>query len=200
MRRTFSALLAASSFYVSFFCANGFMRSGNSAVARLQVSCFAKGFGKPDPNKKQQQQKDKVAKPDPSVLPTTGDLFSQLNPSAQTSASKLNPRVMTDPATGEQTVNYANPKVGDFQVFDSLICYPTDFQIKVIGDGRDNFVEDMVKLAAEATNMRPELVTHSTKESGKWTSVTLNLYVTSSDQLYKAYEEIDKDPRVRFKF
>mmetsp|Transcript_5558 Transcript_5558/g.7680 ORF Transcript_5558/g.7680 Transcript_5558/m.7680 type:complete len:203 (+) Transcript_5558:53-661(+) len=144
---------------------------------------LSKGFGKQEhgnSNNKKKESKEAKQKRE--------DLFS-----------KLNPKIVNSP-TGEATSKFSNPRVGDFQVFDSLVKYPTDFQIKVIGDGRDGFVEDMVKIGADATNMRPEMVSHSTREQGKWTSVTLNLYVTKADQLYKCYEEIDKDPRVKFKF
>jgi putative lipoic acid-binding regulatory protein len=43
-------------------------------------------------------------------------------------------------------------------------------------------------------------VTFVAKERTKYISVSLRLYVTSSDQLYSAYEAIDKDERVKFKF
>lgn len=49
-------------------------------------------------------------------------------------------------------------------------------------------------------NKISEVKSSSTKVNGKWLSVTVNVMVNNGDDLYKIYEEIDKDPRVKFKF
>ena len=41
---------------------------------------------------------------------------------------------------------------------------------------------------------------HSHRDKGKWRSITIAVPVESADQLYKVYEAVDSDPRVKYKF
>ena len=43
-------------------------------------------------------------------------------------------------------------------------------------------------------------VSHPNRTEGKWTSVTVTAEVKDKDTLYRIYERIDEDPRVKFKF
>ncbi|GMH51872.1 hypothetical protein TrVE_jg14393 [Triparma verrucosa] len=91
----------------------------------------------------------------------------------------------TDPETNETS-----------RVFDSLIKYPNLFTIKIVGANDPDFKPSMISLV----NKVSEVKSSSTKVNGKWLSVTVNVMVNNGDDLYKIYEEIDKDPRVKFKF
>ena len=43
-------------------------------------------------------------------------------------------------------------------------------------------------------------VSHTKRTKGKWTSVTVTAEVHDADTLYRIYERIGEDPRVKFKF
>eukprot|EP00611_Tribonema_gayanum_P021466 TRINITY_DN4137_c0_g1_i1.p1 TRINITY_DN4137_c0_g1~~TRINITY_DN4137_c0_g1_i1.p1 ORF type:complete len:181 (-),score=19.40 TRINITY_DN4137_c0_g1_i1:11-523(-) len=115
-------------------------------------------------------------------------------------ASKLLPKVAADGST-----KFDNPRVGDFQVFDALQKYPTWASIKVVAaggnDGNHCGVGDDLQLAiAQATGQALDKVTVEATPYGKYTRLSLRVWTTSSDKLYSAYEAIDKDARVKFKF
>jgi putative lipoic acid-binding regulatory protein len=78
--------------------------------------------------------------------------------------------------------------------------YPCDFTMKIVGASEGSFVADMVGIVAEACEAQPENVPHSVRAMGKWTSITVDAPVKSSEMLYSLYEKLDLDPRVRFKF
>ena len=44
------------------------------------------------------------------------------------------------------------------------------------------------------------IIENSLKINGKWTSVTVKAPVENAEMLYSLYENIDCDPRVKFKF
>jgi len=92
-------------------------------------------------------------------------------------------------ATGEKT-----------RVFEALVEYPCHFMMKIVGAKDDTFIEDVVQTVAESCQVPVKDVPYSTREMGKWTSVTVEAPVDSADQLYLLYEALDKDPRVKFKF
>lgn len=82
------------------------------------------------------------------------------------------------------------------KVFDSLVTYPNIFTLKIIGQNTPDFQPSMLAII----NTISDVKSSSTKENGKWLSITVNVLVENSDNLYKIYEEVDKDPRVKFKF
>ncbi|CAM9372835.1 unnamed protein product [Discosporangium mesarthrocarpum] len=115
---------------------------------------------------------------------------------ARTSSLKILPKQNPD-----GKVQFNNPGVGDFQVFDSLVEYPGNFDLKIIGVNEGDFVGDIRRgVAGCLTEGEDGVVECSTREKGKYLSITLKVHVLSSDQLYKCYEAINKDPRVKFKF
>ncbi|CAM9524918.1 unnamed protein product [Chrysoparadoxa australica] len=95
---------------------------------------------------------------------------------------------------------FDNPKVGDFQVFDSLVCYPTTFTVKAVGDKEGDLAGDLTEAVAQVLGQKIGDISVSTRETPKYLSVSLKIFVKSADELYKAYEVIDADKRVRFKF
>lgn len=86
------------------------------------------------------------------------------------------------------------------RVFEALVEYPCDFTMKIVGANEGLFVEEIVAVVAEACESEPGQISYQTRAVGKWTSVTVQAPVKSSEMLYTLYEKIDLDPRVKFKF
>jgi putative lipoic acid-binding regulatory protein len=83
------------------------------------------------------------------------------------------------------------------RVFDSLVSYPSSFDIKVVGPGDDpTFRGDIIASVGGVAKVG------GTKErvNGKWVSITMTVEVESSEVLYEVYRVIDEDDRVKFKF
>lgn len=96
---------------------------------------------------------------------------------------------------------YADEKTGEkSRVFEALVNYPCKFKIKIVGANEGTFVSEMVALVAESCNVEADDVDFSEKRNGKWISVTVAAPVESAAMLYALYENIDRDPRVKFKF
>ena len=96
---------------------------------------------------------------------------------------------------------YADEETGERRrVFEALVQYPCQFTMKIIGDPKENFAVEIVQLVAQTCEVTFEAVSYSERKYGKWISVTVNAPVTSAEMLYSIYENIDKDPRVKFKF
>lgn len=87
------------------------------------------------------------------------------------------------------------------RVFEALVEYPCLFTIKIVGANDGAFVTDVLSIVATTCEV-PESsdIDHSVKVNGKWTSVTVKAPVKSADMLYQLYENIDQEPRVKFKF
>jgi putative lipoic acid-binding regulatory protein len=96
---------------------------------------------------------------------------------------------------------YANEETGEkTRVFEALVDYPSIFKLKIIGVNESTFALEMVQIVADSCNVAVDDVAHSTRVKGKWLSVTVNAPVENAKMLYSLYENIDKDPRVKFKF
>jgi len=96
---------------------------------------------------------------------------------------------------------YKNEDTGEqSRVFDALVEFPTDFKMKIVGKNDGTFSSDIVALVAENCNVDAKVIAFSERKNGKWVSVTVTAPVESADMLYKLYENIDRDPRVKFKF
>ena len=64
--------------------------------------------------------------------------------------------------------------------------YPGSFDIKIIGVDDDTFVSDIRKAVAGClTNGEDSVIKCSTREKGKYTSITIKVRVDNSTQLYK---------------
>jgi len=94
----------------------------------------------------------------------------------------------TDETTGEKS-----------RVFDALVDYPCKFTLKIVGANEGSFVQDMIEIVQTTCEVEEEIV-HSVKVNGKWTSVTVEAPVVNAEMLYQLYENVDRDPRVKFKF
>ena len=98
---------------------------------------------------------------------------------------------------------YTNEETGEKdRVFEALVEYPCEFSIKIVGANEGTFVEELLQIVADScqTTLRVISTKHTTRVNGKWISVTVEAPVQSAEMLYTLYENIDKDPRVKFKF
>ncbi len=96
---------------------------------------------------------------------------------------------------------YADEETGEKKrVFEALVDYPSIFRMKIIGANESTFASEMVQIVAESCSVSVDDVKHTTRANGKWLSVTVHAPVQSAEMLYGLYENIDKDPRVKFKF
>jgi len=86
------------------------------------------------------------------------------------------------------------------RVFEALVEYPCNFTMKIVGRNEGAFVLEIVQVVADACEVTIEDVPYTKRENGKWTSVTVQAPVKSADMLYTLYENVDRDPRVKFKF
>lgn len=98
---------------------------------------------------------------------------------------------------------YADETTGEKKrVFEALVEYPSVFKMKIVGkdDPVGTFAPEMASLVAKSCGVEASMVKHTERKNGKWTSVTVHAPVKDADMLYKLYENVDKDPRVKFKF
>ncbi len=81
---------------------------------------------------------------------------------------------------------------------DSLIEYPSQFPIKVMGNHVDGFVHAMTAIAAQfdptfdasTIELRPS-------KGGKYLGITLNITATSREQLDELYRTLSTHPMVK---
>ncbi|KAG5174941.1 hypothetical protein JKP88DRAFT_266038 [Tribonema minus] len=93
-------------------------------------------------------------------------------------------------------------KLGNPRVFEYLVEYPCEFQIKVVGFNDASLADDLAAIVAATCEVEVGAVTYTTREteSGKYSSVTLTAPVASPAMLYECYAKIGEDARVKFKF
>ena len=81
---------------------------------------------------------------------------------------------------------------------DTLLTFPADFPIKIMGERRDAFAQAMVDLVLRhAPDFRPETVEMRVSRSGNYLSVTCVVRATSKAQLDALYREITAHPWVK---
>lgn len=81
---------------------------------------------------------------------------------------------------------------------ETLLKFPTDFPIKIMGARRDDFTQAMVELVLRhAPDFRPESVEMRVSSSGNYLSVTCVVRATSKAQLDALYREISAHPWVK---
>lgn len=91
------------------------------------------------------------------------------------------------------------PTQPEIPVEESLIEYPSDFPIKVVGITHDEFAQTIVELVVEHD---PEF--HSGKlemrpsSQGKYLSLTLTVRATSREQLDNLYRALSSHDLVKF--
>lgn len=81
---------------------------------------------------------------------------------------------------------------------DTLLQFPVDFPIKIMGERRDGFAQAMVELVLRhAPDFRPETIEMRASRNGTYLSVTVMVRATSKAQLDALYREITAHPWVK---
>ena len=156
-----------------------------STINGIPLSEAAKGFGSSNPNHNVVQvTRIKSSKTYVGIGPPS------LNDVANPAVDDQGYTLYTDERTGEKS-----------RVFEALVDYPCLFTLKIVGANDGAFVADMVSIVASTCEVEvADDIDHTVKVNGKWTSVTVQAPVKSAAMLYELYENVDRDPRVKFKF
>ncbi|MDA8129232.1 MAG: DUF493 domain-containing protein [Betaproteobacteria bacterium] len=81
---------------------------------------------------------------------------------------------------------------------DTLLEFPADFPIKIMGERREGFAQAMVELVLRhAPDFKAETVEMRASRSGNYLSVTCVVRATSKAQLDALYREITSHPWVK---
>lgn len=81
---------------------------------------------------------------------------------------------------------------------ETLLVFPTDFPIKVMGEMRDDFARTVIEIVLRhAPDFRPETVELRASSSGNYLSVTCVVRATSKAQLDALYREVTAHPWVK---
>lgn len=80
---------------------------------------------------------------------------------------------------------------------DTLLNFPLDFPIKIMGEKREGFASAMVELVQRhAPDFKTETLEMRASSSGKYLSLTCTIRATSKAQLDALYREITAHPWV----
>ncbi|MCU7881543.1 MAG: DUF493 domain-containing protein [Candidatus Thiodiazotropha sp. (ex Lucinoma aequizonata)] len=80
---------------------------------------------------------------------------------------------------------------------ETLLKFPCDFQIKVIGKAEPGFKAMILKLVSRHTSEVLETAVNSRlSKEGKWLSITINLRAESKDQLNAIYLDLSAHEKV----
>jgi uncharacterized protein len=80
----------------------------------------------------------------------------------------------------------------------TLLTFPTDFPIKIMGERRDDFAQTMVELVLRhAPDFKADSVEMRASSSGNYLSITCVVRATSKAQLDALYREITAHPWVK---
>ena len=81
---------------------------------------------------------------------------------------------------------------------DSLIEYPCDFPIKVMGEKVDGFIEAMLVIVRHFDpEWRDDRMTQRPSSAGKYLGLTLTVRATSREQLDELYRTLSTHPMVK---
>ena len=81
---------------------------------------------------------------------------------------------------------------------DSLIEYPCDFPIKVMGEQVDGFVDAMLMIVRNFDpEWRNDRMTQRPSSAGKYLGLTLTVRATSREQLDELYRTLSTHPMVK---
>ncbi len=81
----------------------------------------------------------------------------------------------------------------------SIIDFPCNFAIKVMGDANEKFSNDIIKIIKKFdNNFDASKIEMKGSSKGKYISLTCNVYVTSQKQLDKIYINLSKNPITKF--
>jgi len=81
----------------------------------------------------------------------------------------------------------------------SLIEFPCDFAIKVMGEAKENFSESVIEIIKKHYgNFNGSKIEMKGSSNGKYISLTCNIYVTSQMQLDNIYIDLSKSSMTKF--
>jgi len=82
---------------------------------------------------------------------------------------------------------------------ETLIEFPCDFLIKVMGETSDDFAHAMVKvIQAHAPKFEASKVDMRASSGGRFISLSCNVHVTSKPQLDSIYRALSEHPQVKY--
>ena len=82
---------------------------------------------------------------------------------------------------------------------ESLLKFPCNFDIKVMGESVESFSESMIKIIKKQDeNFNESKIEMKGSSNGKYISLTCSVYVTSQKQLDKMYIDLSKNPMTNF--
>ena len=82
---------------------------------------------------------------------------------------------------------------------ETLVEFPCDFFIKVMGETSDDFANAMVKvIQAYAPQFDASKVDMRASSGGKFISLTCSVYVTTKTQLDSIYRALSEHPQVKY--
>jgi putative lipoic acid-binding regulatory protein len=81
---------------------------------------------------------------------------------------------------------------------DSLIEYPCDFPIKIMGEHSEDFAQAMLKIVLRhAPDFAAEQIELRASSGGKYLAVTCTIRAVSRQQLDDLYRELSDHPQVK---
>lgn len=81
---------------------------------------------------------------------------------------------------------------------DSLIEFPTDFPLKIMGERHDDFAQEMVAVVLRhAPDFVPASLEMRPSSAGRYLSLTATIRATSREQLDALYRELSSHPMVK---
>ena len=81
---------------------------------------------------------------------------------------------------------------------ETLIEFPCDFPIKVMGDMRDDFTDTMISVIQQhVPDFDGTRVAFRASSGGRYLSLTCTVYVTSKPQLDDIYRSLTSHPMVK---
>ena len=81
----------------------------------------------------------------------------------------------------------------------SLIEFPCDFDIKVMGEANENFSDQIIIIIKKHDcNFDSSKIDMKGSSNGKYISLTCKVYVTGQKQLDKIYIDLSNSPMSRF--
>lgn len=83
---------------------------------------------------------------------------------------------------------------------EDLVDFPCVFTIKVVGAAEGNFTGDTLDAIGGVVGRAGASLPYSTRDKGKWRSMTIEVPVETAAQLRLVYEAVGKDPRVKYTF
>jgi uncharacterized protein len=82
---------------------------------------------------------------------------------------------------------------------ETLVEFPCDFFIKVMGETSDDFANTMVKvIQVYAPKFDASKVDMRASSGGKFISLTCSVYVTTKTQLDSIYRALSEHPQVKY--